>query len=131
MSGFLVIDDYPDVHKELDWYKELWEIDKIFHAYSGEEGMEVWETNRQEIDVIFLDHRFEVPDSEGNTYWGYDIARKLLAKDPDLVIIVMTGWSYNDAVAAYEGIPVKGVKEKAIGMRFFGEVAKEYLGSGK
>ena len=104
MRRGLIIDDDADMRALV---RTVLEIETDFfdctEATDGIEGLELWRAERH--DVVVLDQR--MPGIA-----GLDVARAILADDPEQVVVMFSAWLEPDVVSAAEEIGVRAVLGK-------------------
>jgi two-component system cell cycle sensor histidine kinase/response regulator CckA len=70
---------------------------RVVEASSGEEALEKWNQEKQQIDLLLTD--LMLPDGMN----GRDLAEKLLEENPNLKVVFTTGYSYEEAC---KGLPL-------------------------
>jgi CheY-like chemotaxis protein len=100
----LIIDDDPDMRALV---RTVLEIETNFvtctESVDGVDGLDLWRAGR--YDVVVLDQR--MPGMA-----GLDVARAILAENPDQVVVMFSAWLENDVVTAAKGIGVRAVLAK-------------------
>ena len=124
MPGILIIDDLPEVHADVKWTADAYQV-PVYHAYNGAEAVEVWENNRHDIEVILLDYKFERQPLQ-----GHEIFDLLMKKDPDLKIIVLTGYQMDKVHEQFGPDRMARVLEfvsKPLSLTKFAEIYSKHL----
>ena len=100
----LIIDDDPDMRELV---RTVLEIETNFvtctESVDGVDGLELWRAGP--YDVVVLDQR--MPGMA-----GLDVARAILAENPDQVVVMFSAWLENDVVTAAKDIGVRAVLAK-------------------
>ena len=81
----LIIDDEELIREAVVDILDLVEI-KTYAAASGSEGLELFQVNHQDIDVVILD--MQMPQMSGEETY-----EKLRSLDPDVKVIFSSGYS--------------------------------------
>ncbi|HXG04789.1 MAG TPA: response regulator [Candidatus Binatia bacterium] len=98
----LVIDDQPAVAAVIaDGLLEAGH--QVMIAIGGLEGLEVLDKRRP--DAVFLD--LAMPDLD-----GVEVLRRIRARDPDLPVVVISGWGSEEAIASARALGVTEVLRK-------------------
>jgi signal transduction histidine kinase/ActR/RegA family two-component response regulator len=128
-SRILVVDDDRTLCSVLKRILERYGH-KVEVAGGGKEGLEIFRTGLGDFDIIFTD--LSMPEMS-----GYELARVVKSLDPQVVVVLMTGWGadLNSETLASRGInlhiakpyrinEVEALLEKAYELRRQGQVAE-------
>lgn len=86
-GGILLVDDQSDLRSLLRRALEL-EGYSVWEAGDGEEALEIAETEGKRIHLLLTDLRMPGMD-------GYELARELTCRRPDIQVLYMSGYSEN------------------------------------
>ena len=100
----LVIDDEKAVREAIFDILELEGID-VLTAANGEAGIEIYQARSKEIDLVLLD--LSMPGKS-----GYETFQELQAFDPDVRIMLSSGYSEADATRGFDSPPLVGFLQK-------------------
>jgi CheY-like chemotaxis protein len=81
---------------------------KTLMAADGREGVEIFQQNPDEIDVILLD--LTMPRLS-----GLEVLREVRKLRPAIKVILMSGYSADPTVSALEGVELSGKLQKPFG----------------
>jgi CheY-like chemotaxis protein len=113
MAGILVIDDYPDVLSSFEFFGEVHSV-RVYTAKNGWDGIDTWEMNRVDIDLVFLDFQLPV-DSTGALFNGDRVMRRLKELNPDIKVVMITSFDPRRTVdQAMEGSGVLEIVAKPV-----------------
>lgn len=85
--GILLVDDQSDLRSLLRRALEL-EGYSVWEAGNGQEALEIAEAEGNRIHLLLTDLRMPGMD-------GYELARELTRRRPDIVVLYMSGYSEN------------------------------------
>jgi PAS domain S-box-containing protein len=115
----LVIDDEPIIREMMhQMFKSLGY--KVLLAENGKEGKDLFYQHHKEIDIVFLDLIMPVMDGKSTFY-------HLIQIDPDVKVIISTGFEENEAVQTLLDLGAVDVLLKPYSLEQLSELMEKYV----
>ena len=105
-ATILLVEDESDLRKNMYSLLEIMNY-QVYAAADGQEALEIYEQPDRHIDLVISD--LVMPRMD-----GVALCRALLQKDPDLKIIITTGYSTQEKANEIESLGIKHVFQKPI-----------------
>ncbi len=131
MSSILIIEDQHGPHQHV---KGMAEMDRFLirthHAYTGQEGIAIWERERLDIDLIILDYKLNDDDGLNGRpiEWGSEVLKELRKRGCDCAVAVVSG--LDDPSAAFAGADIVGIYRKPLALDAFTTLVETYAADG-
>ena len=93
---------------------------KVLIARSGKEAVEIYEKNKERIDIVLLD--MIMPDKSGSD--TYDKMKKI---DPDIKVLLSSGYSINGQATEIMDRGCNGFIQKPFKMKELSQKLREIL----
>lgn len=115
----LVIDDEAAVREAVSDILELEEIE-VLTAENGQKGLAIYQENADSIDLVLLD--LSMPGLSGQ-----DTFSKLQKLDPNVRILLSSGYSETNATRGFDSPPLVGFVQKPYRLDVFIKLIKKHL----
>ena len=128
MGGILIIDDTPQVIENFKLYGEFCGKDRnlrVYTAPTAQEGLECYELNSWDIEIVFLDYQFP-PAPDGSEFNGDKIFARLKAMNPDVKVIMITGFEFETVVNVMKDTGILDVIPKPVELLDFKKLLMEH-----
>jgi two-component system, cell cycle sensor histidine kinase and response regulator CckA len=104
LQTILVVEDDEYLRILMQWEMEVLGI-RVLTAGDGRAAEQVFQRHKEEIQAVIMD--VGLPKQS-----GYDTARAIRTIDPDIPIIILTGYDTEDVRKKFEGIRIDNIMQK-------------------